>query len=165
MIEQLLRYKNWADEVTFSSLMCLPSDELVKPRKTNFGNIVRTLNHVYVVDDIFRHHLTGRKHSYISRNTEVTPQLNTLYKKQLEMNAWLLAHLEELSDHEMGEPVQFQFIGGAQGEMKRGMIFLHLVNHATYHRGFVNDMMYQIPARPPANDLPVFLRGAQQGSF
>jgi uncharacterized damage-inducible protein DinB len=37
-------------------------------------------------------------------------------------------------------------------------IILHLVNHATYHRGFVGDMMYQARVTPPANDLTVFLR-------
>ena len=48
--------------------------------------------------------------------------------------------------------------GGGNGAMTREEIFLHLVNHATYHRGFVNDMMYQVPAKPPSNDLPVYLR-------
>ncbi len=42
--------------------------------------------------------------------------------------------------------------------MSRGEMIAHVVNHATYHRGFVADMMYQVPAMPPATDLPVFLR-------
>ncbi len=29
-----------------------------------FGNMVHTLNHVYVVDDIFRHHLQRKKHGH-----------------------------------------------------------------------------------------------------
>jgi uncharacterized damage-inducible protein DinB len=35
---------------------------------------------------------------------------------------------------------------------------LHVVNHTSYHRGFVADMFYQIPQRPPLTDIPVFLR-------
>jgi uncharacterized damage-inducible protein DinB len=42
--------------------------------------------------------------------------------------------------------------------MTRGEILLHIVNHTSYHRGFVGDMMYQIPVRAPTTDLPVFLR-------
>ena len=42
--------------------------------------------------------------------------------------------------------------------MTREQIVLHVVNHGSYHRGFVSDMMYQVPFVPPANDLPVFLR-------
>jgi len=34
----------------------------------------------------------------------------------------------------------------------------HVVNHTTYHRGFVADLFYQVPAKPPVTDLPVFLR-------
>jgi len=32
------------------------------------------------------------------------------------------------------------------------------VNHTSYHRGFIADLFYQIPVRPPVTDLPVFLR-------
>jgi len=44
--------------------------------------------------------------------------------------------------------------------MTREEILRHVVNHSTYHRGFVGDMLYQVPASSPANDLPVFLRDA-----
>ena len=42
--------------------------------------------------------------------------------------------------------------------MSRLEMLMHVVNHGTYHRGFVGDLMYQVPAMLPANDLPVFLR-------
>ena len=42
--------------------------------------------------------------------------------------------------------------------MTRGEILLHLVNHATYHRGFVGDMLNQASVNPPPTDLTVFLR-------
>jgi len=43
--------------------------------------------------------------------------------------------------------------------MTRGEILLHIVNHTTYHRGFVADLFYQVRgARPPTTDLPVYLR-------
>ena len=51
-------------------------------------------------------------------------------------------------------------MGGGDGAMTRAEILLHLANHATYHRGFVSDMFYQVPHRGAANDLTVFLRDA-----
>jgi uncharacterized damage-inducible protein DinB len=42
--------------------------------------------------------------------------------------------------------------------MTRGEIILHLVNHATYHRGFVGDMLNQAGVVPRATDLSVFVR-------
>jgi uncharacterized damage-inducible protein DinB len=59
------------------------------------------------------------------------------------------------------EPVRFTFVGGGEGEMTRSEILLHVVNHTTYHRGFIADQFYQVPAKPPTTDLPVFLRDAR----
>ena len=58
----------------------------------------------------------------------------------------------------MNEFVHFTLIGGTKGSMTRGEILYHVVNHTTYHRGFVADMFYQIPVKPPTTDLPVFLQ-------
>jgi uncharacterized damage-inducible protein DinB len=44
--------------------------------------------------------------------------------------------------------------------MSRAEVDLHGVNHTTCHRGFVSDLFCQIPARPPATAVPVFLRDA-----
>jgi uncharacterized damage-inducible protein DinB len=41
--------------------------------------------------------------------------------------------------------------------MTRGAILLHVVNHATYHRGWIAEMFFDVPARNPTTDLPVFL--------
>jgi uncharacterized damage-inducible protein DinB len=46
--------------------------------------------------------------------------------------------------------------------MRRGEIIFHVVNHTSYHRGFVADCFYQVPAVPPLTDLPVYLR--EQGA-
>jgi uncharacterized damage-inducible protein DinB len=37
-------------------------------------------------------------------------------------------------------------------------IALHLSNHTTYHRGYIADMLFQVPANPPTTDLTVFIR-------
>lgn len=55
-VRMLLRCKSWANEGFFESISTIPLDEADKSRPTAFGNIVQTLNHVHVVDDIFRHH-------------------------------------------------------------------------------------------------------------
>jgi uncharacterized damage-inducible protein DinB len=42
--------------------------------------------------------------------------------------------------------------------MTRSEMVLHVVNHTTYHRGFVADMFCQIPVKAPVTDLPVYAR-------
>jgi len=161
--KMLVRYKAWADDITFSAVSKLPSAEITKQRKTRFGNIVHTLNHVYVIDDIFKAHLSGEKHHYTARNTDNHPHLSDLYKSQMTINRWYIDYVDSLSEELLNTIVNFQFIGGGDGAMSRLNILLHVINHSTYHRGFVGDMFYQIPAIPPANDLPVFLRDIAEG--
>ena len=60
------------------------------------------------------------------------------------------------------QAVKFTFVGGGEGVMTRGEILQHLVNHTSYHRGFVAQMMCDAGARPPTTDLTVFLRDLRQ---
>ncbi len=153
-----MQYKVWADEITYNSVLKLPESEITKIRKTNLKTIIHTLNHIYVVEDIFKAHLTGRTHNYTARNTDNVPTIQNLWKASQVMNDWYVDLIEQLLQDELSEIIEFEFVGGGNGSMSREEIILHIINHATYHRGFVSSLMYQIPAQMPANDLPVFLR-------
>ena len=74
------------------------------------------------------------------------------------MNRWWIAFSDEIADDRLAEPVEFAFVNGDRGVMTRREIIMHVVQHASYHRGYVDDMMYQIPVIPPATDLTVFLQ-------
>jgi uncharacterized damage-inducible protein DinB len=157
-IKILTKYKAWANELTFSSVHELPEGEATKRRQTRFGNMVHTLNHAYVIDDVFKAHILGNTHNYTARNTESHPPLEELWGLQRVMDKWYVDYAKTLSDERLSEVVKFQFIGGGDGVMSRADMIIHVVNHSTYHRGFVGDLMYQVPAIPPANDYPVYLR-------
>jgi uncharacterized damage-inducible protein DinB len=161
-LRKLLRYRAWADGLTYDAVATLPEGAATASRATVFGNMLRTLSHTYVVDDIFQAHLQGRTHGYTSRNTPEPLSLAELWQRQRSMNDWYLNYAQALSAEQAAEVLTFQFIGGGEGRMSREEMILHVVNHATYHRGFVADMFYQVPAKPPATDLPVFLRDAPQ---
>ena len=58
----------------------------------------------------------------------------------------------------LDKPVEFTFVSGESGTMSAGAMLMHVVNHASYHRGWVIQMYFDIPAMPPMTDLPIFLR-------
>jgi uncharacterized damage-inducible protein DinB len=158
----LTRYNAWANELIFDAVAKLPEGEAVKPRTTLFKNLLHTLNHNYVIDLIFQAHLEGRDHGFTARNTPGHPPLEELWAAQRVVDRWYVAWSDRMSHAELDENVSFTFVGGGAGVMTRSEILLHVVNHTTYHRGFVSDLFYQIPVRPPTTDLPVFLRDAPQ---
>ena len=154
----LTRYNAWANKLMFDAVAALPEGEAVKPRTSLFRNMVHTLNHNYVIDRIWQAHLEGREHGYEGRNTKDHPPLDELWRLQQEVDAWYVAWSDRLGDGQMDESVKFTLIGGNAGEMTRGEILLHILGHRHYHRGFVCDMMFEVPSRPPTMDLPVYLR-------
>ncbi|HJY78053.1 MAG TPA: DinB family protein [Burkholderiales bacterium] len=156
----LTRYNAWANELLFAAVAALPEGEAVKPRRSVFRNMVHTLNHNFVIDRIFQAHLEGRGHGYTARNTPDHPPLAELWRAQQELDRWYVDWSDRISEAALQEKVNFTFVGGGEGMMSRGDILQHLVNHTSYHRGFVAQMIYDVPARPPTTDLTVFLRDA-----
>jgi uncharacterized damage-inducible protein DinB len=154
----LARYNAWANKLIFDAVAALPEGEAVKPRPSVFKNMVHTLNHNYVIDRIFQAHLEGRPHGYGARNTADHPPLGELWRAQQEIDRWYMEWTEKVSDDSLDQRIQFGFVGGGEGAMTRREILQHLVNHTSYHRGFVAQMMYDIPVRPPVTDITVYLR-------
>jgi uncharacterized damage-inducible protein DinB len=154
----LARYNAWANRLMFDAVAALPAGEATRERKSLFKNMVHTLNHNYVIDRIWQAHLEGRDHGYAARNTPDHPPLAELWRAQQDIDRWYTGWCDAQTDAALDERVRFTLIGGNRGEMTRGEILLHVVNHTSYHRGFVADLFYQVPARPPTTDLPVFLR-------
>jgi uncharacterized damage-inducible protein DinB len=157
----MTRYCAWANRLTFEAAAQVPAQELTRPRSGPFRNIVHTLNHVYVIDQIFQAHLEGRPHGYTARNTAQHPPLDVLWSAQRALDDWYIAYSDATSDAALEEMIRFSFVGGGEGAMTRREMVQHVVNHTTYHRGYIADHFYQIPSRPPTTDLPVFLRDAR----
>lgn len=155
--ERLTRYKAWADELTYEAARGLPQSEIKKERQTLFKSIIGTLNHNIVVDRIWQAHLLGRDHGFTSRGVLLYPNLNDAHAAQTEMNAWMTQWASEQTDESLNRLVPFNFISGESGELTAGEMLLHLVIHATYHRGWIAEMFFKVPAIPPTTDLPVFL--------
>jgi uncharacterized damage-inducible protein DinB len=159
-LRMLTRYNAWANARLFDAVAALPAGEASSPRKTIFGNMVQTLNHDCVVDQIWQAHLEGRPHGFTARVTQPEPALGELRENQARIDRWFVDYSDQLAPEKRDEVVHFTFVDGGAGALTRSEILLHVVNHKTYHRGFVADMLCQAGVRPPVMDLPVFLRDA-----
>lgn len=161
-VQTLTRYKAWADDLFLSVVASLPESALVAPQPIIFGSIIRTLNHSYAMDHVWQCHLLGKPHGLTTRNPDNHPPMDELVVRQRQVDAWFVDYADSLRSEQLGEIVAFEFIGGGAGAMSREDILLHVVNHATYHRGHVAGMLYAHNARPPTTDLPVFLQAADR---
>jgi uncharacterized damage-inducible protein DinB len=123
-----------------------------------FDTLLRALGHGYAVGAIFRAHLEQREHGFTARHIPDTTTLRELRAMQRDLDAWYLSWIEQVTEEEADEPVRFRYIGGGEGVMTRSEIFLHVVNHYTFHRGFIVETLRRMRVEVPATDITVYLR-------
>ena len=157
----LADYKRWANQRLFDSLAQLPPGEVNKERVSVFNNMIGTLNHVYVVDCIWQAHLEGRGHGFKTSHDLLHSDLMELRLAQKAIDHWYCDWSARQTDASLNKLVEFTFVSGESGTMSAGAMLMHVVNHASYHRGWVVQMYFEIPAMPPVTDMPVYLRESE----
>ncbi len=160
MLKTLTRYNEWANAELLAAVRALPAGEASRERPSLFRTIVNTLNHPLVTDRMWWAHLHGEAHGHKALNEVIHPELEDLAAARAEMDARIIGYADALTTDAAEETVSFTLLSGAAGTMTRAMILMHMVNHNSYHRGFVVETFCQIPAPLPLIDLPIFLRGA-----
>lgn len=158
-LRSLFGYKAWANEELFAALATVD----VKKHPAEAHTVIRILNHVYVVDCIFKAHLTGSAHGYAATNTKETPNPRDLAAAVKETDAWFLAYVNTLPSAALYEQVRFVFTDGDTGLMSREEMLLHVATHGGYHRGAAGQAMRGASVAPPRDLYTRFLHGAEPG--
>ena len=138
----LLKYKRWIDLATLQAIRAI--DGTVYGEKRHLT--LRLMNHIHVVDMIFRANLRGRPHGYTALNTPETPTVDQL---ETAMTACTDEYIQYVSAM---TPADFH-------ERMTAMEMLnHMLFHGAYHRGAVGWMIGECGGVPPKEVLTVFLR-------
>ncbi len=155
--KQYLEYKTWADETLYQYLSQFSEEFFVKETPIVFKSILGVLNHVYQIDRIWLNHIQQQHNEFTSKLPESFYSFNELTSMQRDSNKELLELYGSFNESELKLLIDFKFINGEKGSMKREAMMMHLVNHATYHRGHIASMLYFLGEQPPTTDLPVFI--------
>jgi len=127
----LIHQKRWAtnglNAVIAENLERLPADEQVLIR--------RLLDHIHVVDEIFRHNLEARPHGYSAPRSAELPSLEALATSARATADWYADYADALLPEQVDEALAFSFANGKPARMTRGEVLLHVAMHAAGHRG------------------------------
>ena len=152
-LQSLFAQKSWSNNELFNALAAVPAQQHADAIHT----ATRTLNHIYVVDRIFRAHLLGEAHGFTATNTETTPQLDELQFAVAETDAWFEHYTRATSDAALSKSIKFQFTDDDTGTMTKAEMLLHVVTHGSYHRGNVGQILKSISVAPPRDLYTKFL--------
>ena len=103
-IVTLFKFKRWADTETLQAIQRV--DTSANAEKHHL--MLRLMNHVYVVDMIFRANITGQTHQYTALNTPETPSADELLKKMTECTDWYITHAGSMDVPGLSEIIKFR---------------------------------------------------------
>ena len=152
-IQSLFAQKSWANNELFNLIATVSSEQ----HAAAVHNAIRTLNHIYVVDRIFRGHLISEPHGYASTNTDDTPGLGELQFSVAQTDAWFENYVSKTPISQLSESVAFRFTDGDAGAMTREEMLFHVITHGSYHRGNVGQVLKAISVAPPRDLYTKFL--------
>lgn len=152
----LFAFKSWSNSELFNLLATLDVDQ----QADAIYSAIRTLNHIYVVDCIFRAHLEVEPHHYTATNTEATPDLGKLQFAVAETDAWFEAYTAAISADQLREELSFRFTDGDAGRMSREEMLMHVITHGSYHRGNVGQVLKSTSIAPPRDLYTRFLHAS-----
>ena len=155
-LKSLFAYKAWADSELLDTLSTLPA-----ANAEALQACIRTLNHIHVVDRIFRAHLSGQPRPFDATNTKATPTLEQLGRDVRATDAWYLDHVSHASERDLSQVLDFTFTDGDRGRMSREEILLHVLTHGGYHRGNVGQVLKSISVAPPRDLYTKFLHESE----
>jgi uncharacterized damage-inducible protein DinB len=154
---KLIAIKGWADRALY---------DVVRYNFDRLGSadaaiMMHILDHMHVVDRIFQHHLRGVPHTYQAPRSEEMPELQALAISVNEVDDWYASYVDNLSESDFEQSVDFAFASGKPARMGRGEIILHVCLHGTYHRGNAGLVLQKNGIAPNSDRVTDFLEQAQ----
>ena len=149
----LMHSKRWAtnglNAVLAEHLDRMPADEQVLVR--------RLLDHIQVVDEIFRGNLEARPHGYQAPRSAELPSFDALADKARATADWYADYVDALAPEKMDEAIAFSFANGELARMTRGEMLLHVAMHSGGHRGQVALLLQKNGVQPFPDRITDFL--------
>jgi uncharacterized damage-inducible protein DinB len=153
-LRSLFAHKTWADDELHAAVARLPAGEALQ-------QALRPLNHMHIVDRIFRAHLAGEPRPFDATHTPVFPPLAELRAAVAETDAWYEAYVAQLPQVSLSDPIDFVFTDGDRGHMSREEILMHVITHGSSHRGNVGQVLKSAGATPPRDLFTKFLHQSE----
>ena len=148
-IQTHIRYSGWASSKLLDAALALGEEEQRREFGVSHKSLIGTLEHIFFADRI-----------WLSRTVDpsVLQSEETLAvqwpKVQKRWEEWAAA----LTDQEIVRIVDYKDLKGNPHRTPVWQIALHVVNHATLHRGQAMSLLRQLGVAPPPTDLIFYYR-------
>ncbi|MCH9674247.1 MAG: damage-inducible protein DinB [Gammaproteobacteria bacterium] len=145
------RFNRWANGRLHAACATLTPEALSLKRNAFFGSIMGTLNHILLVDILYRERLEGRKSRFKELDETLHRDLHTLSQEQSQLDNYYVELLGNMTQETLSEKLRFNtLLDDAQSwEVDKDIYFANLFQHQIHHRGQAHNMLSQAGIAPP----------------
>jgi uncharacterized damage-inducible protein DinB len=144
-------YSGWASRKLFDAALALSEEEQRREFGVSHKSLIGTLEHIFMADRIwFARTVDPRVIREFSTETLATEWASL--QKRWEDWAGALSHPDIV------RVVEYKDLKGNDHRTPVWQIVLHVVNHATLHRGQAMSLLRQLGTQPPPTDLIFYYR-------
>lgn len=153
----LAGYHIWAGSRLLESLQPMSDADYHGDQGLFFRSVHRTLNHLLLVDLLWKGRLTGQPFAISSLDQELVKERGRLAEEMRQAAETLKGLVEKLDDTRLESPNAYLDTEGHRREYPLCLQLAHAFNHATHHRGQVTAVVTRLGLESPVLDLPYYL--------
>lgn len=150
-------YHVWANQTLLNRLKELSDKVYHREIQSVFPSIAHVVSHMYVVDQLWFHIISGKdmpealEVEKVSGEGKGSDEMDSLFNDLFQTYKSFLSHQEN-----MEKLVVLNIPWEGKRETTISEMVLHVVTHATYHRGNITAMLHQIGLDSVTTDFTVY---------
>ena len=150
-LASMFEYNRWADERVLTACAQLTDEQYAREIGGSFPSIRATVAHHAGALWAWGRRFEAREVKALPSVTEV-PDVATAMRLIAEGHEMVVREASRPAE-ELNQVFTFRRFNGQIVSLPRWAALRHVVNHGTYHRGQIANMMRQVGAAPPSTDV------------
>lgn len=156
----LVDYHYWARDRVLDAVALLDADAYARDLGSSFPSMRATLEHTFGAEVVWLQRWQGDAEA--SFPAEFPDDIDGLRAVWRAHEQAFRAFVDTLDDAALQRVVRYRLRSGAEASSPLWQMLVHVVNHATYHRGQVTTLLRQLGASAPAStDMIAFFRARE----
>ena len=157
-VQTLLDYHYWARDIILDAVTDVPREQFTRPVESSFTSLRDTVAHIYAADLIWYTRWTGQSPPSLIAYDQF-PDATSIRTAWKDLEGKCRAFVDGLGEAGVNKLFDYKLLSGAPDTAPLWQMLVHVVNHASYHRGQVTTLMRQLGAHPPKpTDMIYFFR-------
>jgi uncharacterized damage-inducible protein DinB len=158
ILTQLSAYNIWANQLLLDAINQLPEEKQKQELPSSFNSLYATVLHILDAENIWWQRMKLQER--ITRPSEnfsgdMKEASYTLLHQNRQWDEWI----NNASEHQLQHVFHYQNTKKEQFKQPVYQMLLHMLNHGTYHRGQLVNMLRQLGVeKVPATDFIVWSR-------